>query len=113
MEKQYSLRFFQYEYWGGVSSVSKKSFWINPSILNVLKVTISPSIKEKLSNVSEINKLCDSKKLPDWCKKNTILSIGKEIPEEYYIKFFCEKNNWTIDKPISKEFDDITKDIYR
>lgn len=91
----------------------KVHFYTICSFTNNDSRKIVKDLMGKLSNVSEINKLCDSKKLPDWCKKNTILSIGKEIPEEYYIKFFCEKNNWTIDKPISKEFDDITKDIYR
>lgn len=67
----------------------------------------------KLSNVLEINKLCDNNKLPSWCKEKTIKMIGKEVSEKYYIKFFYEKNNWTIDNPISMEFDDVTKDIYK
>ena len=39
----------------------------------------------------------------------------------YYFVTICtqnreklfEKNNWTIDNPISMEFDDVTKDIYK
>lgn len=41
-EKQKSRRFFQGEYSGSSAPVSKNSFRINPSILNVLYVTISP-----------------------------------------------------------------------
>ena len=52
-EKQKSRTFFHGEYSGRSVPVSKNSFWIKPSILNVLNVTISPSINEKLSNVSE------------------------------------------------------------
>lgn len=74
---------------------------------------IVKGLMEKLSNISEINKLCNSKKLPNWCKENTIISIGKEIPKKYFIKFFYEKNNWIIDNPISEIFDDVTKDIYK
>ena len=76
------------------------------------RVMVDESMK-KLSNSLKINELYKNKKLPAWCNNNTITTIGKEIDNEYFIKFFYEKNNWTIDTPISDEFEDVTKDIYK
>lgn len=75
------------------------------------KKTVKDLMK-KLSNILEVNELCENKKLPNWCNNNTITSIGREINKEYFIKFFYENNNWTIDTSISNKFDDVTKDIY-
>ncbi len=87
-------------------------FYTICGFINTDSRNIVNDLMSKLSDVSEINKLCDSKKLPDWCKEKTIKMIGKEVPEKYYIKFFYEIDNWVIDNPISEKFEDVTKDIY-